>query len=389
MTVMTPASNVLSRLMNFFFAIVIAALAALFWITILSPGNEVSGWIFDLIRPITNICQALYEFFGYPIRLLCSWIAGFLPPAALTYFPTTTVRAIVTGVLDLLGIIPGFTSHPATQSIYHWNFESWFPGIVDWQILFTISFVGFIADVVDRTIGFFAASFGGFRGGRTIEANSINQEQPVNSWQQNSHFTPQPVAQNFPQPYSNPAPLSHRQALDNVIGVDAGFDEPVGPPDFWHQQSFANSPELDPETGLMSRHAFQLQYEQLYEEARQRHRPLGLVWLEVSTLAVTPAETLLQLGRWLNNMTLKEGRNKERIIPVRYGAHSIVVLLPNHRPDQARQVGLHLAQRLNEFRFAPLVGLSHNQDLDTTSSQTLLQNAYQKAIEKAVSVSLI
>src|SRR3982751_131126 len=97
MTVTTTSNNWLSKVITAIFTVLITALSALFWITLFSPGNQWTRWIFDMIFPVTAILQSIYDVVGSPVQWVCQWIASFLPSALAPYFPITTVKTLVTG----------------------------------------------------------------------------------------------------------------------------------------------------------------------------------------------------------------------------------------------------------------------------------------------------
>lgn len=372
MSVTTTSNNLLSRIITGIFTILITAISALFWITLFSPGNQWTRWFFDMIFPLTAILENIYDVVGFPVQWLCQWVASFLPEPLTKYFPVTTVKTLVTGFLNLLGFIPGFTHHPVTQSIYNFSYDTWFPGVIDWQILLTIKFLGFVESILN----FFPNALGSPKLQTMINQN---REQMLDDWSSNQPYTADtlpaqpalPIASSY-NAHSEFLSFDEYQPRPLPIQAAAPLPLPI---------AAAPLSTEDPNTGLLNKHGFQLLLDTQFNWARSQRRPIGLVWLEIATLSVAPATTLLQLGRWLKNLSPKEGH----LIPVRYSEHSIVVLLVNQSEEQAKLVAKHLQQRLSEFRFAPLVGFSHRTIIADGNAAPLIEEAYQKAVHSNTS----
>lgn len=290
-------------------------LLLVFVIRVFAPGNPDTATLFQMLAVIQPVLDTAVMILNWPVQQVCQWGQHFLPLAWQSGFPVTSAawcaQALVDGFLQL----PGMMTSPLAPALLDVHYESRFPGMLDWRLILSIAFWGWVESLFLQGINIVDAR---------LYRHQIRQRDKalLRSFQKDSDGSGVREQQ---------AAAQNNRLFNQVV---RGLNSEI--------PALNQTVNLDPLTQLFNRGYLDVYLDAELNKARWNGSALAVLLLDVDNFKqindhyghASGDEVLQKVASVLLNIKPPQGKAKA----FRYGGEELVLVLTNTSPTVAQQV---------------------------------------------------
>ncbi len=290
-------------------------LLLVFVIRVFAPGNPDTATLFQMLAVIQPVLDTAVIILSWPVQQVCQWVQHFLPVAWQDGFPVTSAAWCAQALVDAFLQLPGMMASPLTPALLDVHYESRFPGVLDWRLILSIAFWGWVESLFLKGINIVDAR---------LYRHQIRQRDEA-------------LLRSF-QTESDDSGVREQQAAaqKNLLfnQVVSGLKSEIS--------ALNKSVNLDPLTQLFNRGYLDVYLDAELNKARWNGSVLAVLLLDVDNFKqindhyghASGDEVLQKVASVLLNIKPPQGK----ALAFRYGGEELVLVLTNTSPVEAEQV---------------------------------------------------
>ncbi len=307
------------RLLRFLVRLTASSIAFLlllvFVIRVFAPGNADTAAVFKMLSLIQPVLDTAVMILTWPVQQVCQWGQHFLPVSWQSGFPVTSAAWCAQVVVDAFLQLPGMLASPLGPPLLDVSYDSQFPGVLDWRLLLSVVFWGWVESLVLQGVNIVDAR---------LYRHQIRQRDEA-------------LLRSF-QTESDDSGVREQQAAaqKNLLfnQVVSGLKSEIS--------ALNKTVNLDPLTQLFNRGYLDIYLDAELNKARWNGSTLAVLLLDVDNFKTvndryghaSGDELLQKVASVLSNIKSPQGK----AVAFRYGGEELVVVLTNTSPTVAQQV---------------------------------------------------
>ncbi|WP_303673332.1 GGDEF domain-containing protein [Vampirovibrio chlorellavorus] len=288
-------------------------LVLVFVIRVFAPGNPDTAAFFQLLALIQPVLDTAALILSWPVQQICQWVQHFLPTAWQGGFPVSSAAGCAQALVDGFLQLPGMMTSPLAPALLDVHYESQFPGVLDWRLLLSVAFWGWVESLFLKGLNIVDAR---------LYRHQIRQrdEALLRSFQGGEARSEEPSV-------ATSKNLLFNQVVRGLKNEISALNQSVN---------------LDPLTQLFNRGYLDVYLDAELQKARWNGSALAVLLLDVDNFKqindhyghASGDEVLQKVASVLLNIKPPQGK----AMAFRYGGEELVVVLTNTSPVEAEQV---------------------------------------------------